>query len=374
MESTQTEFDERELLADHPLEAPLIANGILCHGGFDEDGNYFSPRTLNRSYAITSWSNNRAAQFGTDELEIPLESWPEHYPNVAQSKYLIGQGVRSPFVSILTRIGTVEGFGAVLRTVPVPDLQKLFDEEISGTALSHLSKGLFEAHGRDEAGFEEQAGHSDMWFAARDIAFENPPTQDETERMLSQLGVPQTSKMSEEEIEAMRARARANRLWNDDVSFGLENLFTRMARILLIEIQAFHTFAWAEELLSDSSITAGDGEAAKIVSYIRQDESPHVGYLRCALSEARDRTIYGKSGRKHSGSELIGDLMRELTRQSLGPGREQAMKFALSEVEHSLKDHPSKRDILEEFHALGSTRPGDDGNWESTRTPAAEAY
>ena len=30
-----------------PVEA-LIANGMRCHGGFDADGNYFSPRTVHR--------------------------------------------------------------------------------------------------------------------------------------------------------------------------------------------------------------------------------------------------------------------------------------------------------------------------------------
>ena len=36
------------------------------------------------------------------------------------------------------------------------------------------SAGLYEAHARDEAGFEDEGGHKQMWFAARDIAFENP--------------------------------------------------------------------------------------------------------------------------------------------------------------------------------------------------------
>ena len=66
-----------------------------------------------------------------------------------------------------------------------------------------------------------------------------------------------------------------------------------MVRVLFIEISAFHTFAWAEEWMSDTELVAGDGEAARLVSYIRADETPHVGYLRTALSEMRDRTWVG---------------------------------------------------------------------------------
>ena len=77
-------------------------------------------------------------------------------------------------ISTMTRVGTVEGFGAFLRYSPIPDLQANFDEPIKGTAMAHLGGGLFEAHARDEAGYEDEGGHKQMWFAARDVAFERP--------------------------------------------------------------------------------------------------------------------------------------------------------------------------------------------------------
>src|SRR3546814_10515709 len=86
-------------------------------------------------------------------------------------------------------IGTVEGFGAMIRFLAPPDMQRFFDDDIRGTALDHLSKGLVEAHARDEAGHGDEAGHDRMWYAVRDIAFENPVTQDETERMLRRMGI-----------------------------------------------------------------------------------------------------------------------------------------------------------------------------------------
>src|SRR5258705_509002 len=58
-----------------------------------------------------------------------------------------------------------------------------------GTALAHLESGLFEAHARDEAGWDGLAGHKQMWFAARDVAFEAPPTEDETQTMLVRMGI-----------------------------------------------------------------------------------------------------------------------------------------------------------------------------------------
>ena len=62
----QLEFTEHELLADHAYAAPLVAQGVVCHGGFDDDGNYVSPRTLNRVPAIEAWQANHTKTFGTE--------------------------------------------------------------------------------------------------------------------------------------------------------------------------------------------------------------------------------------------------------------------------------------------------------------------
>ena len=72
-----------------------------------------------------------------------------------------------------------------IRTLPIPDLSRCFDEDVKGTAMTHLDRGLYEAHARDEAGFEDEGGHKDMWFAARDIAFEKPTAKIDVEAMLA---------------------------------------------------------------------------------------------------------------------------------------------------------------------------------------------
>jgi hypothetical protein len=130
-----------------------------------------------------------------------------------------------------------------------------------------------------------------------------------------------------------------------------------MIRVLLIEVQAFHTFAWASEWLSDPDLVAGDGEAARLVSYIRADETPHVGYLATALTEMRDRTWIGEGGRQHAGSEMVGTLWDHLLGLSLGEGRRQTRAAVLGEVEHWCAKRAGGASILAGFHDLADPDP-----------------
>src|SRR3954454_23992246 len=298
-------------------------------------------------------------------LDIALSEWPEHYPSVEQTRYLLSEGVTGPLVSILTRIGTVEGFGAYLRYSPIPDLQQCFEDDIRGTAMDHLGRGLYEAHARDEAGFEDEGGHKQMWFAARDIAFENPVSEDQTELMLQRMGLSGTPGGGGASSPFVPPRLFP------DIDGDLEMLIARMANLLLIEISAFHTFAWAEEWLADVDRGAGGGEDSRLVSYIRADETPHVAYLKTTLSEMRDRTFKGDSGRKYAGTEIIGGLWERARQASLGERREANLKVTLREIEHALDGNPRQADILERFHQLGAIRPGADGTWIKAEESAA---
>jgi hypothetical protein len=125
---------------------------------------------------------------------------------------------------------------------------------------------------------------------------------------------------------------------------------------VLIEVSAFHTFAWAEEVLSDRDLVAGDGGAAALVSYVRADETPHVEYLRTALTEMRDRTFVGESGRRIPGTEVIEPMWDTALELSLGANRENFVRTATNEVEHALATHPRRAEVLDGFHALGSER------------------
>ncbi len=61
MGTAQVQFTEEELLADLPVVEPLIAGGVRCHGGFDDDGRYVSPRTRFRLPAISAWGEQNCA-------------------------------------------------------------------------------------------------------------------------------------------------------------------------------------------------------------------------------------------------------------------------------------------------------------------------
>jgi hypothetical protein len=362
----QLEWAEDDLLATDAISEPLIVGDVRCHGGFDDGGAYHSPRTRYRVPAIDAWQRNHAVAFGTELIDVPLSTWPETYPNVDQAKFLIRAGVREPIITTLTRIGTVEGFGAMIRYANVGDPQRYFDESVAGTALAHLHRGLFEAHARDEAGFEAEAGHKQMWFAARDVAFEHPVTEDETARMLERMGIGGGGSTTPDPQRIRRQMEEARVFADLDLDF--EMLIQRMINILLIEISAFHTFAWAETVLADTDLVAGEGEAARLVSYIRQDETPHVEYLKTALTEMRDRTFVGESGRKYPGTEVVDTLWDRGLADSLGPRREQNLKLTLREVEHALDAHPKRDTLLEEFHEHGSIRPTDDGAFVAAST------
>jgi hypothetical protein len=352
MTTAQLEYTWDELLADPPIVEPLMAAGVLCHGGFLDDGTYASPRTANRVPALRAWQEQHVADFGTSLLDAPLASWPGNYPNLAQARLLLRNGIREPIIAQLTRIGTVEGFGANIRHLAPQDMQLFFADDIKGTATSHLGRGLVEAHARDEAGWDDRAGHKEMWFAVRDIAFEHPLTPDMAQVVLERLGFAAPAASAEER----RARFEATRSF-PDLDMGLEMLLRTMIRVLFIEIKAFHIFAWAETLLADGDLVAGDGEAARLVSCIRADETPHVEYLRTALTEMRDRTFLTTTGAKRSGAEVIGTLWDLLLAESMGSVETANRTSFRNELDRTLDGRPDQGDLLAEFDAIADWKP-----------------
>jgi len=327
-----------ELLQSGAYAEPLIAGGLRCHGGFDSDGRYRSPRTLHRGPAIAAWQA-RLAQEGTPLVDIDRCLMPPQYPNVAQAKLLLQHGVRDPLVRTLTIISIVEGFGAIIRDVAVPDLRALVVEPVEGTALAHLGAGLFEAHARDESGWRDEGGHKQMWEAARDLAFEKPKVPgDVLLRMMGRGG-----------------RAERGERLLPELDEKAERLIVMMAQVLAVEVMAEGTFQWGIELLSDPEVSAAPEAAGDMVRYVRADESPHVEYLRTALSELRGRTLRTVDGRTLAGREAVDRVLHRLLRNLTRSRPRQQRDDVRTYLAEDMKVAGNPAALLEAFDALDAS-------------------
>ncbi len=343
----QHEFDEEirldalqftydELLAEDPYEEPLIAGGVRCHGGY-VDGHYVSPRGRVRRPAIANWQQ-RLRDAGEPLVYVPDRYLPPTYPNYAQAKFLLQEGVTEPITRSLTIISIIEGFGARIRDVPVPDFGKEIVEDIAGTALAHLDGGLFEAHARDEAGHRDQGGHKQMWESARDIGLAKPHIPgDVLMRLMTGSG-----------------RGRGERLF-PDLSERLEMLITTMANVLVVETFAENTFTWAQQLLGDPEVSA-DAEAANhMVTCIASDEVPHVDYLTAAISELRARTLISEDGRKEFRGKNVVDAIFSRQLRGMATRRPQENRERLrEEIHQAIDDKARASTIARRFEDLDS--------------------
>jgi hypothetical protein len=338
LDTSRLSFTEAEILDSGAYEAPLIAAGVRCHGGFEASGAYRSPRALHRGPAVAAWQA-RLAREGHALVDVPAALMPPQYPNVAQAKLLLRNGVRDPIVRTLTIISIVEGFGAIIRDVRVPKLSELIVEPLAGTALDHLGRGLFEAHARDEAGWRDEGGHKQMWEAARDLALEKPKIPaDVMMRMMSRSG----------------QRGAAPERPFPMIDETLERMLAMMSQVLVVEIFAEGTFDWGVRLLSDAEVSAAPKEAGDMVRHIQSDERPHVEYLRTALSELRARTVRTVDGGTIAGREIVDGFMhrilRTLTRDRPRDQRED-LRASLAEA---MKVAANPKALLDEFDALES--------------------
>lgn len=336
LETERVDYTAEEMLTRGTFHEPLIANGVRCHGGFDAQGNYCSPRTEFRNPAIAAWQH-QLAQGGHGLIDIPREFIPPQYPSAEQSRLLLRHGVREPTVRALTLISIIEGFGATIRDMRIPELRALFVEDINGTALAHLELGLIEAHARDESGYRDEGGHKQMWEAARDMAFENPKIPGDV--LMRLMG-------------RRNARGKVEPLF-PMIDPKLEQMLGFMSQVLIVEIFAESTFQWGIDVLSDPEVSAAPQTAAQMVSHIQADEKPHVEYLRTALSEARARTIQTVDGREISGRKVIDGIITRAILGMTSTRREEQVKEQNNDLAEQMKNAPNPRALQEEFEALG---------------------
>jgi hypothetical protein len=328
-------YTPQELLHDGEYAEPLFAGEVLCHGGFDKDGNYRSPRTLHRDPAVLAWQRKLQRE-GQPLIELADELSPPQYPSVEQARLLLKQGMQEPIVRALTVISILEGFGAIIRDVRVPNLGSMFVEPIDGTALHHLDLGLFEAHARDEAGYRDQGGHKQMWEAARDLALENPKVPPDV--FLRLMGD--------------RGQSRGGDPLFPQLDKKLYRMLSMMSQVFVIEVFAKRTFEWGIALLSDPEVSAAPEHAGAMVRYIRADESPHVEYLRTALSEARARTLRTEDGQTIAGRTVVDGMLHHiLSRMTESRPREQR-NDTRGAVVRAVEAGQASKALLEEFDLL----------------------
>ncbi len=328
-------YTPEEILDSGSYEEPLIAGGVRCHGGFDAEGQYRSPRTIHRAPAILAWKAQLARE-GHDLIEIDRALMPPQYPSVEQGALLLRNGVRDPIARSLTIISIVEGFGAIIREVAVPDLGEVVVEPTEGTALAHLRGGLFEAHARDESGYREEGGHKQMWEAARDLALESPKIPgDVLMRMMGRSG----------------QRKKAKRPY-PQLDEKLERMLQMMAQVLVVEVFAEGTFAWGVELLSNPEVSAEPEAAGNMVRYVQADENPHVEYLRTALSEVRARTLRTVDGGTIPGRTVVDGLLHRILHNMIHSRPEEQRSDLRENLAEAMKVASNPKALLEEFDSL----------------------
>ena len=334
MASLTYSFDE--LMSELPVEEPLIAGGVRCHGGY-VGGEYVSPRSAVRRPAIEAW-RQRLLDDGHPLIHVPEKYVPPNYPNYPQAKYLLKEGVVEPVTRALTIISIVEGFGARIREVRVPDFAGEVKESIEGTAIAHLANGLFEAHARDEAGHRSEGGHKQMWEAARDLGLAKPHVPGDVLLRLMTGG-------------AVGERVRMF----PALSEKMENMIVMMANVLIVETFAEDTFNWAQQLLGDPEVSADPQRAAHVVACIARDEVPHVDYLTVALSELRTRTLIGADGRtEFSGADVIDSVFRRQLRGMATQRPRQSRDRLRDEIRQALADTQRASVVASRFEDLDS--------------------
>ena len=332
-------FDEDELLDEHDYAAPHVVGGRRLHGGFDAEGRYLPPRSKTRRVAIDNWAAALRAR-GGDLLaaDASLLTGPR-VPNPPQQRLLIENGVTRPFWNLLTITGKIEGRGRMIAEMPFPDFQKLVVEDIGGTALGHLRRGLLKAHGIDEGGEPDKGigGHDAMWFVARDLVFgadAHPDVQ------------PPGS----------ITRPEAGQRHMPEIEMPFELALSFLMNLLLIEFRAEIGFAASQETFRAPTLfperRPEAEQAAVLVERIRTDERIHVESLRLYLGELRSLTVYTLDGGTMPGATLVDRFWASILHWATVEQPRLAAERLYQALREEILAGAGGENLLREFNAL----------------------
>jgi hypothetical protein len=333
-------YSADEILADHPYAKPHVEAGYKLHGGFAADGQYVSPRTLNRWPAIRAWSEalrGRGHELVDSSQQLMVKG---HFPNVAQQKLLLDQGLGQTLWDSLTVTGVIEARGKRLANAEAPDFRSIVVDDISETATGHLNKGLLRAHGLDEGGNDAkgEGGHDAMWFAVRDMLFGK-----------NAYPIP--------EIPESLSRPEMGRLM-PQVPPEHEHFILLMMNVLMIEVRAENFFSFCDRVMRDPDNfrdrRAAAEHAAELVSRIRQDEASHVGYLTAVVSELRSFTFKTVDGGRIKGADMIDPVWRGMVQWHSVTNVDFDRAETRKELTSALATKPGSAELIARFDALGT--------------------
>ena len=333
-------YSADEILADHPYAKPHVEAGYKLHGGFDADGRYVSPRTLNRWPAIRAWSDalkERGHELIDSSQQLMVKGY---FPTAAQQKLLLEQGIGQTLWDSLTVTGVIEARGKRLAQAQAPDFQAIIVDDISDTATGHLNKGLLRAHGLDEGGDDAkgEGGHDAMWFAVRDMLFGK-----------NAYPLP--------EIPESLSRPEMGRLM-PQIPQENEHFILLMMNVLMIEVRAENFFSFCDRVMRDPENfcdrRAAAEHAAELVSRIRQDEASHVGYLTAVVSELRSFTFKTADGGRIKGSEMIDPIWQGMVHWHSVTNVDFDRAQTRKELTTALAKKPGAQELIARFDALGT--------------------
>jgi hypothetical protein len=332
-------YTREQLLREDDYAAPCVVAGRRIHGGLDAEGHYVSPRSAVRPQAIARWTEALRARGGSPLAADDSLLAGVRYPNAAQQKLLLREGLGQTFWNTLTITGVIEARGRLLAEFAFPDLQQLVVEDISRMAIGHLNRGLLEAHGIDEGGVPEQGigAHDVMWFALRDLAF-------------GETGYPLP------EVPANIGRPDGARRLAPEIEARFEQLISFLCNLLMIEFRAENGFRFSEQVLRDRALW-GDRwreaeSAAGVVGMIRQDERIHVESLLLYLGELRSLRMRSVDGGEIPGREIVDRIWNTIVHWATVEQPKLAVEQQRPVMEARIAKHPDAARVQREFDSL----------------------
>lgn len=336
-ETDRLVWDEATLIAEHDYPREHVEADLRLHGGIAEDGHYISPRTLNRWPAVRAWQRALAAkgwpliEADTDLLSV------DPFPNEAQQRVLIANGLGQAFWNSLSITGIIEARGIALVDFVAPDFQDLTEDDLSDTCIGHLNAGLLRSHGWDEGGRKDigVGGHDDMWFAVRDLLFGK-----------DRWPVPEAPASIARPVEGRELPMLPE---------AHEGTLKLLMNVLMIEVRAERTFRFYEDVISTPGLfECSDADrdlALELVDRIRTDEAIHVAYLQTVISEFRSLRIRTVDGDVVQGAEIVDPLWDRMVHwhsvevhEANRPAQQESMRALIA-------THPEAERVQREFDA-----------------------